>query len=164
MAIRLAGVVRESLVDGPGVRYVIFAQGCAHGCKDCHNPETHDFSGGYLIEEDELISDIMNRKHIKGVTLSGGDPFFQSEEFSSLAEKIKRNNVNIMAYTGFRFEELIKKEEMMRLLKSIDILVDGPFIKEEKTLKLPYVGSKNQRVIDVKESLEKNTPVLKKFI
>lgn len=160
MRIRIAGLTKESVVDGPGIRYVVFAQGCAHNCDDCHNKETHDFKGGVEMDIDELLLDIHKRKYIDGVTLSGGDPFYQPKEFAYLTEQLKKDNINVMAYTGFLYEEIIKDDNMKALLKNIDILMDGPFIKEKKTYKMSFRGSSNQRMIDVKKSLESKHPVV----
>lgn len=160
MKIRIAGLTKESVVDGPGIRYVVFAQGCAHNCVDCHNKETHDFLGGVEIDIDELLIDIHKRKYIDGVTLSGGDPFYQPKEFAYLAEQLKKDSINVMAYTGFIYEEIIKDDKMKALLKNIDTLMDGPFIKEKKTYKMSFRGSSNQRMIDVKKSLEAKHPIV----
>lgn len=164
MNIRLSGIEKESIVDGPGIRYVIFAQGCSHKCKGCHNPQTHDFNGGYLMDINLIYNDIISKEYINGVTFSGGDPFFQAEEFSCLAEKLKAKNINIMAYTGFLYENLLLDSSKKRLLNNIDILIDGPFINEEKTLSIPFRGSSNQRAINVPNSLCKNKLVLYNFM
>lgn len=154
MKVRIAGCTKESVVDGPGIRYVVFAQGCAHNCPECHNKETHDFKGGVEVEVDDLLEDIHKRKYIDGVTFSGGDPFYQPKEFAYMAEELKKDGINVMAYTGFLFEDLIKDEKMKKLLQNVDTLMDGPFINENKTFKMPFRGSSNQRMIDVKRSLE----------
>lgn len=156
MKIRIAGMERESFVDGPGIRYAIFAQGCSHNCKGCHNPSTHDFNKGVLMDVEDIYNDILKRRFIDGVTFTGGDPFFQAEAFAYLAEMLKKENYHIIAYTGFYFEELLKEESFVKLLKNVDILIDGPFIMEERDLKLKFRGSRNQRVIDVKKSLGEN--------
>lgn len=163
MKIKVAGIEKESLVDGPGIRYVVFSQGCKHNCIGCHNLETHSFNKGKYIEIDELVEDILRSKHIDGVTFSGGDPFFQSSEFSSLAKRLKNNNIGIISYTGFLYEDILNDENMRGLLENIDILIDGPFIKEEKTLKNAFIGSENQRIIDVKESIREEKVVTLKL-
>lgn len=152
MKVRIAGIVRESVVDGPGIRYSIFAQGCLHKCKNCHNPETHDLDGGKLIDADTLIKEILENKHINGVTFSGGDPFYQPYEFAYIGSKLKENNVNIISYTGFKYEDIIEDNKKFELLKKIDWLIDGPFVCDKKNLKLPFRGSSNQRIIDIKAS------------
>ncbi|CCJ34338.1 anaerobic ribonucleoside-triphosphate reductase activating protein [Caloramator australicus] len=163
MKIKVAGIEKESFVDGPGIRYTIFAQGCKHKCKGCHNPSTHDFDKGFWMKVEEIYEDILKRRFIDGVTFTGGDPFFQAEAFSYLAKMLKKENYHIVAYTGFYFEELLKEESFMGLLKNVDVLVDGPFILEERDLKLKFRGSRNQRVIDVKKSLELNKVVTIEF-
>ncbi|MCX7903177.1 MAG: anaerobic ribonucleoside-triphosphate reductase activating protein [Caloramator sp.] len=163
MKIKLAGIEKESFVDGPGIRYTIFAQGCKHKCRGCHNPSTHDFDKGFWMGVEEIYEDILKRRFIDGVTFTGGDPFFQAEAFAYLAEMLKKENYHIIAYTGFYFEELLKEESFVRLLKNIDILIDGPFIMEERDLELKFRGSRNQRVIDVKKSLEENKTVTIEF-
>lgn len=163
MKIRIAGISKESVVDGPGVRYVIFAQGCAHKCFECHNPETHDFNGGYEIEADYIINEIENTKHIDGITLSGGDPFYQAEAFAYISGKLKEKNINIIAYSGYTYEQIIEDRNLKAMLENIDILIDGPFILSKKTLSLPFRGSNNQRAIDVNKSKIYNKPVMFEF-
>ncbi|QCX32568.1 anaerobic ribonucleoside-triphosphate reductase activating protein [Caloramator sp. E03] len=153
MDIRISGIIKESVVDGPGIRYVIFAQGCLHKCIGCHNPHTHDFKGGYDIDVDDLKNDIIRNPFIDGVTFSGGDPFYQVEGFYYLAKELKKNNIHIVCYTGFFYEDIVKNNDKKKLLENVDLLIDGPFILSQKTLKLPFRGSSNQRIIDVKRSL-----------
>lgn len=162
MELRVAGIVKESIVDGPGFRYVIFAQGCTHGCKGCHNPDTHALDGGYTVNTDSLVVDIKQNKYIDGVTFSGGEPFLQADAFIHIAERLKESGMNIVCYTGFTFEQLISsgEESRIRLLGLIDMLIDGPYVEELKDLSLTYRGSKNQRIIDVKASLKENRVVL----
>ena len=155
--LRIAGIVEESITDGPGIRMVVFAQGCKHKCKGCHNPQTHSFDGGTLIEIDELIREIKKNPLLDGVTLSGGDPFEQAEVFSEFAARVRALGLNVVTYTGYTYENLlsISKERpgFASLLKNTDILVDGPFISEKKNLLLKFRGSENQRIIDVRQSL-----------
>ena len=108
--IRIAGVYRESIVDGPGIRFSIFSQGCRHNCEGCHNPETHDFKGGYDCDIDKIVEEILKNPLLDGVTFTGGDPMFQTEGFYLLAKKIKekRNDLNILIYTGYTYEELLE--------------------------------------------------------
>ena len=159
--IRLSGVVKESIVDGPGIRYVIFTQGCPHKCEGCHNPQTHDFDGGYDGDTEQLLSEIKENPLISGVTFSGGEPFCQPEPLTQIAREVHKMKKNIVCYSGYTFEELIKvsntKPEILDLLKEVDILIDGKFILEQKSLMLKFRGSKNQRIIDVKKSLEDET-------
>ncbi len=155
--IRLAGIVEESIVDGPGYRYVIFTQGCTHGCFMCHNLESHDLNGGFLKNMDEIINDINQTTFLKGVTFSGGEPFLQPKECAYIAKNIKKE-YDIICYTGFLFEELInnKNPDILKFLENIDYLIDGKFIYKEKSLELKYKGSKNQRIIDLKKTFKLN--------
>ncbi|KUK37119.1 MAG: anaerobic ribonucleoside-triphosphate reductase activating protein [Thermacetogenium sp.] len=157
MKLRIAGYERESVVDGPGIRFVIFAQGCPHRCKGCHNPETWDFSGGREVTEEELLSIIKATKLLSGVTFSGGEPFAQARAFASLAEKVKGLGLDIVTYTGYTFEEILEMAQhdpdKKRLLELSDLLVDGPYIEKERDISLPFRGSRNQRLIAVKDSL-----------
>lgn len=166
-SIKIAGIIKESIVDGPGIRMVIFTQGCKHNCKNCHNPETHDINGGYDIEIDEIISMINKNPLLDGITLSGGDPLLQIEESLELAKKVKDKKLNIILYTGYKFEDILiklKENSILReLLNQIDVLIDGKYIEEEKDLLLKFRGSKNQRIINVKESLEKEEIIVIEF-
>lgn len=154
--LRLSGIINESIVDGPGLRFVIFAQGCPHHCDGCHNPQTFDPKGGYEEEIDKILQKIKSNPLLQGVTFSGGEPFMQAKSFSLLAKKIHEMNLNVMSYTGYLFEDLLKKPDFKELLQNVDILVDGPFIKEKKNLMLKFKGSENQRIIDIKKSFKEN--------
>ncbi|MEF9952679.1 MAG: anaerobic ribonucleoside-triphosphate reductase activating protein [Clostridium sp.] len=156
MKVNIAGIKKESIVDGPGIRYVIFAQGCKHNCRGCHNPSTHSFEMNQQMDVDSLIDEIKGLKHIDGVTFSGGDPFYQPNEFAYIAKALKENNIHIISYSGFTYEGLIKREESRELLENIDVLIDGPFIENKKSLKVAFRGSTNQRIVDVKESIKSN--------
>lgn len=155
--IRIAGIIEESIVDGPGIRFVIFFQGCNHGCKGCHNQSTHNLAGGYMIDEKEIISKIIENPLLRGVTFSGGEPLLQAEKVKSLIEKIKEqgSNLDLMLYTGFTLEELesksLEEENIRYILENLDYIVDGPFIEEQRDLTLLFRGSKNQRFINLKE-------------
>ncbi|MGN0569597.1 MAG: anaerobic ribonucleoside-triphosphate reductase activating protein [Candidatus Fimenecus sp.] len=156
--LRLAGVIRESVVDGPGWRFVVFSQGCRHNCEGCHNPQTHDFNGGYMSDVDKIIGEIKKDPLLKGVTLSGGDPFEQAENFSVLAKEVHALGLDVVTYTGYTFEQLYKgmekNEGWRHLLSETDILIDGKFVLSKKSLNCKFRGSTNQRVIDPKKSLE----------
>lgn len=162
--LRIAGIVRESIVDGPGIRFVIFCQGCPHNCRGCHNPETHDFKSGYNCSIDKIVKAIDENPMLQGITFSGGEPLCQSAGFLSLAKEVKARNLNLLIYTGYTFEALSEMRKsnasLDELLNLTDILVDGPFEEEQKDLTLQYRGSRNQRVIDMKLSNEVNAPVL----
>lgn len=151
--IRIAGVVRESIVDGPGLRFTVFCQGCPHHCEGCHNMATHDFSGGYDCEISRILEAIDENPLLDGVTFSGGEPMCQPEAFYNLAVQVKERGLNIVTYTGFTYEELITMGEsnigVKKLMDLTDILVDGRFVLEERDLTLPFRGSANQRLIDM---------------
>lgn len=165
--IRLSGIVYESLVNGPGMRRVFFAQGCKHNCIGCFNKDTHDFLGGEEMDMDLLIKDLKDNPMIKGVTFSGGDPLEQAEKFAYIALQAKNLGLNIWCYTGYEFEyilENIDKECGWRnLLENIDVIVDGKFDINKKKDGLKFKGSENQRIIDVKESLKNNEIKLMEF-
>ena len=154
--IRVAGLVSDSIVDGPGIRYAIFTQGCGHNCLGCHNPATHDFNSGVDINIDKLIKQIVNNPLLSGVTLTGGDPFYQVDATLELTYKLKSFGINIIAYTGFTYEELLKMKDtnpnLERLLHNIDVLVDGQYDDSLHNPTLQWKGSSNQRVIDVKKT------------
>lgn len=159
MKIRLASdkLLTDSIVDGEGLRAVLWTQGCSHNCKGCHNPETHSFEKGVLVDVEDIKSLIKELVLQDGITLSGGDPFFQPEAIKEIAKFAKQQGLTVWAYTGFTFEELVKYEKTKDALKYIDVLVDGKFEIENRTLSLKFRGSTNQRIIDVKRSLKDNT-------
>ncbi len=161
--LRIAGIVRESIVDGPGIRFTVFVQGCPHGCFGCHNSQTHDFSGGYDCDIDKIVAEIEKDPLISGVTFSGGEPFCQAKGLCALAKEIKKRGYNLISYSGYTFEEICfdSKEhpERMELLKQCDYLIDGKFIMEKKDLTLQFRGSSNQRIVDIKRSFEENRVV-----
>ena len=162
--LRLAGVIRESIVDGPGFRFAIFCQGCPHHCPECHNPETWDFEGGKDTSFEKILEAIDKNPLLAGVTFSGGEPFCQAAAFSALADEIKKRNLDIVTFTGYTYEELKvmaeKDPAVGELLEKTDLLIDGPFIKEEKDLTLQFRGSRNQRIIDMKATGNAEIPVL----
>lgn len=158
--VRLAGVVQESTVDGPGVRYTIFVQGCEHHCKGCHNPQTWDLEGGQWRGLGTIFNEIVYSPLVTGVTFSGGEPFLQARKLSLLAAVLHDRGYSLWAYTGFTWDKLIKDPERMELLKWLDVVVDGPFIEAQKSLELDFRGSANQRIIDVQKSLKQGQVVL----
>lgn len=161
MEIRLAAWLQnDSIVDGEGIRTVIWTQGCPHNCLGCHNPTTHDFSGGFLVDIDEVVEEIKNLQGQDGITLSGGDPFCQSEACIELCKAAHEVGMNVWCYTGFTYEAILRNKKHRELLNYIDVLVDGKFILEEKSYDLYFRGSRNQRIIDVSESLKKERVVL----
>ena len=160
--LRIAGTVNDSIVDGPGIRYTIFTQGCPHHCPGCHNPQTHDFSGGQDADVENILKEIFNNPILSGVTFSGGEPFCQAEALVPIAEAIKEKGKHLMIYTGYLLEHLQKMENagVQRLLELADVIVDGPFILAEKNLTLSYRGSENQRVIDMVKTRKSGEVVL----
>ena len=149
MQIRIAGLVEESFVDGDGIRFAIFMQGCQRRCEGCHNPETHSLDGGRLAEADPYAN----------VTFSGGDPMYQPEGFAELARAIHtQTDKDIWCYTGYSFENLPPNADA--LLENVDVLIDGEFIESQRDLELQFRGSRNQRIIDVKRTREQNKIVL----
>lgn len=153
--LRIAGTVGESIVDGPGIRYVIFTQGCPHGCPGCHNPETHDFAGGHEIDTETLLAEIRRNGLVSGVTFSGGEPFEQAEALLPLARQLKADGRHLMAYSGYTYEQLIadSRAGVRGLLEQLDLLVDGRYEAEHRSLELRFRGSTNQRALDVPASL-----------
>lgn len=159
---RIAGTVQDSIVDGPGFRFTVFTQGCSHHCLGCHNPQTHDPSGGTEHTVEELLERMRSNPLTDGLTLSGGEPFEQPEDCLLLAQGAHESGLNVWSYTGYLFEFLRDQgtEAQKALLREVDVLVDGPFLLDQRTLSLPWRGSRNQRVIDVPKSLENGDVVL----
>ena len=164
MEIRIAGTVEDSIVDGPGLRFVVFTQGCPHHCDGCHNPETHDFAGGKVTTTYALFEQCMENPLCSGVTFSGGEPFCQAEALYELGSRFKSAGKHLMCYSGWTFEELLAKaqreESVGKLLSIADVLVDGKFDISKRSLSLQYRGSSNQRLINVQESLKTGTTVV----
>jgi anaerobic ribonucleoside-triphosphate reductase activating protein len=162
--LRLFGEVKESITDGPGLRYAVFTQGCPHYCPGCHNPESHSFTDGYLVTEAALIERILSNPLLDGVTFSGGEPFMQAKELASVAFAVKEKGLSVIVFSGYTFDELLElsavREGYMDLLKNTDILIDGRFEADKKSLNLRFRGSTNQRAIDIPKTLEKGEIVL----
>ena len=162
MKIRLATpeLMPDSIVDGEGIRTVIWTQGCSHKCPGCHNPQTHSFDDGFELDIEEVKDEIDKLEGQDGITFSGGDPLYQVDVCLELAKYIKSKKMTIWCYTGFTYEALISLSKnnpnIKEFLKTIDVLIDGPFILEQKSLDCIFRGSKNQRIIDTKESLKQN--------
>jgi len=155
MKVQIAGIVNESVTDGPGLRTTLFFQGCRHACQGCHNPQTWSFMGGDQFEIEDLIGRLPFSPLIKGVTLSGGDPFYQPHAAAEIASEYKKRGKDVWAYTGFIWEELLADDnkDTQVLIRNCDVLVDGPYISSLAAFNLPFRGSSNQRLIDVQESL-----------
>ena len=162
--LRISGIIDESIVDGKGLRYTIFTQGCPHHCEGCHNPDTHDFEGGTEKEITAIYEEICSNPLLSGVTFSGGEPFCQPAPLAVLAEMVHKKDLNVTTYTGYTLEQLLemKNPDVQHLLTQTDILIDGKFDIAQKDLSLSFRGSRNQRIIDVKQSLEQGTIVLAK--
>ena len=153
-------IIEETMVDGPGFRTAIYCAGCKHQCKGCHNPKSWDFNNGIMMSTRQIM-DIIKQDPFANVTFSGGDPMFQPEGFTELAEAIRmETNKTIWCWTGYKFEMLLRMPKQRRLLELIDVLVDGPFIEAQKDPDLLFRGSRNQRLIDVKASLKAGKVVL----
>ena len=151
----LAGIVSDSIVDGPGIRVTVFCQGCPHHCGGCHNPETWGFGCGTKVTEGQVLAEIVKNPLCKGVTFSGGEPFAQAEGFACLAKLLKERGYEVASYTGYTFEQLLDGTPAQKeLLNCIDVLIDGPFVQAEKSLEISFRGSKNQRILDVRASLQ----------
>jgi anaerobic ribonucleoside-triphosphate reductase activating protein len=162
MKLTIAGVVRESIVDGKGIRYTVFTQGCPHHCPGCHNPQTWPFTGGQEKEVEEIFQDFQKDPILKGITFSGGEPFCQPEPLTELARMVHGMGKDVTVFTGWTYEQLLEKNDaaVNGLLQEADVLIDGPFLQEEKNLELTFRGSENQRVIDLKKTRQQGQVVL----
>lgn len=158
MQIRIAGLVPESFVDGDGIRFAIFMQGCLRNCAGCQNPETHSLDGGRLMDTDEIISEIKKNPLLDGITLTGGEPLLQLDAANELAQAAKIFGLSVWLYTGYTFEEL--PPEAATLLENVDVIIDGAFIESQRDLDLQFRGSRNQRIIDVKKTCAQNKIVI----
>ena len=158
--LELSGIVSDSIVDGPGIRTCIFSQGCPHHCKGCHNPETWEFGCGTRIPVEAVLDIVKSNPLCRGVTFSGGEPFAQAEGFAKLARLLKEHGYEVASYSGYTFEALLNGTPAQRaLLEAIDVLIDGPFLLAEKSLEVPFRGSRNQRILDVPKSLDAGAAV-----
>ena len=158
--LNLSGIVTDSIVDGPGIRTAIFCQGCPHHCPGCHNPETWEFGCGTPMEEEAILEIVRANPLCRGVTFSGGEPFAQAEGYAKLAKLLKDAGYEVASYSGYTFEELLRGTKAQReLLATIDVLIDGRFLLEERSLELVFRGSRNQRILNVPKSLEAQAPI-----
>lgn len=160
---RIYGLQQDSIVDGPGFRFACFVQGCPHHCPGCHNPDSHDSAGGREMSVEEVAELLLGNPLTDGLTLSGGEPFAQAEDCLRLARIAHAHHLNVWSYSGWTFEHLRDRGSPAQraLLEEVDVLVDGPFLLEERTLALPWRGSRNQRVIDVPASLAAGEAVIR---
>ena len=154
--LKISGIVPESIVDGKGIRYVIFTQGCPHHCPGCHNPQTHDFAGGRPADTEQILREISENPLLRGVTFSGGEPFCQPEPLAALAREIHRMRLDVTVYTGYTLEELwaMHNPDVDSLLDQTDLLIDGRFELALRDLTLRFRGSSNQRLIDMNKTRE----------
>ena len=159
---RIAGTVQDSIVDGPGLRFTVFTQGCPHHCPGCHNPETHDPGGGEELSVAGLAERMNANPATGGLTLSGGDPFLQAAECAALARLAHESGRNVWTYTGYTYEALLEEGDPARLelLAQTDVLVDGPFLEGQKSYEALFRGSANQRLIDLNKTRQSGAIVL----
>jgi anaerobic ribonucleoside-triphosphate reductase activating protein len=160
---RLSGITPESIVDGPGLRYVIFTQGCPHQCPHCQNPETWDINGGKEYSIRQIVRLMLKQKEtIRGVTFSGGEPFLQAVELAEVARAAHQISWDVVTYTGFTYEQLIENNSdgVKALLSTTDLLIDGKYMHELRSIELPFRGSSNQRIIDIVKTRKKGQIVL----
>ena len=155
MKFRIHGTAQDSIVDGPGIRFAVFVQGCPHRCEGCHNPESHDPAGGRETTTEEIIAQMKANPLLDGLTLSGGEPMCAAEACLEIALAAKAARLNVWCYTGYTWEALLKEADpaRMALLRQVDVLVDGPFMLAERSLELTFCGSRNQRLIDVPKTM-----------
>lgn len=141
----------ETIADGEGLRYAIYLAGCNHQCPGCQNPASWCATGGIPLDEpllNSIIQDINRDSMLDGVTLSGGDPFFNPLGLLALLRRLKRDtHANVWCYTGYTIEEILQQEQLAVALPYIDVLVDGPFILSQRDPALRFRGSRNQRII-----------------
>jgi len=158
--ISVLDIIEDTMVDGPGFRTSIYCAGCRHACPGCHNPQSWDFSGGHPMSTEDIMR-VIEADPYANVTFTGGDPMYQPEGFAELAKAIReRTRKTIWCFTGFTFEALVHNPRQRQLLELIDVLVDGPFIKAQRDETLLFRGSRNQRLIDVPQSLARGQAVL----
>ena len=147
MKIRVLSILQQTMADGPGFRTAIYCAGCAHHCPGCHNPESWDFAAGEWMEVDDLVQ-LVKEDSMSNVSFSGGDPFYQAEAFTELARRIKEEtSKTIWCWSGFTLEEIEADPVMRKMLPWLDVLVDGPFLLEERDTDLLFRGSPNQRIL-----------------
>ncbi|WP_278983396.1 anaerobic ribonucleoside-triphosphate reductase activating protein [Segatella bryantii] len=161
--ISVLDIIEDTMVDGPGFRTTIYCAGCPNACPGCHNPQSWDITAGHEMSTEDIMK-IIKADPYANVTFSGGDPMFQPEGFAELAEAIrKETNKTIWCFSGFTYEHLIKDKRQRKLLELVDVLVDGPFVKALRDEDLVFRGSSNQRIINVKKSLQEGKIVLQEL-
>lgn len=161
MKISLSSLIHDSIVDGPGLRSVIFTQGCPHNCPGCHNQKAIPFEGGELITTDDVVNEVL-KANLHNVTFSGGEPFAQPKELYTIAKALREKGYNIWSYSGYTYNALIRHHDpyVQKLLSQLDILVDGRFLLEKRSIAAIFRGSTNQRIIDVQKSLKEDKVIL----
>ncbi len=155
-SLRIFGTADDSIVDGPGIRFSIFTQGCRHNCPGCHNPEAQPFESGRIVETEELKRRIEDNPLLAGITLTGGEPFEQAGALLELVRWARARGLNVWAYSGYVYEELLEgipSDDARELLVAVDVLVDGRYVAAQASYELKWRGSANQRLIDVPASL-----------
>lgn len=159
---RIASVMPDSIVDGPGLRFTVFTQGCPHGCPGCHNPDTHDSAAGREVSVADLAALLLANPLVSGLTLSGGEPFLQADACAQLACIAQARGLNVWTYTGYTYEQLFQQGDPARLalLNATDVLVDGPFLLAQQSYEALFRGSANQRLIDLPRSRAAGQAVL----
>lgn len=159
MKIRIAGYENDSITDGPGIRFVLFVQGCPRRCPGCHNPESQSYSGGTEVEIEDILTKIRENPLLDGITLSGGEPFLQADKLAVIAKEAHRLGLSVITYTGYIFDDLVHdgRKEWMDLIEESDYIVDGPYEEKLRSLELKFKGSANQRIINVKKTLQMNS-------
>lgn len=146
--LRLSAPVQfDSIVDGEGLRAVVWTQGCPHGCPGCHNPQTHAFDGGTSVASESILEQLKAHFYLDGVTFSGGEPMAQAAACGELAQAVHHLGMNVWCYTGYTWEALMEAQDpdQRMFLEQIDVLIDGPFLLAQKSLNLRFRGSANQR-------------------
>jgi len=155
--VRIAGFVQDSIVDGPGLRFAVFAQGCKFSCEGCHNPDTQGLGGGREMAVGDIIREMHRNPLTDGLTLTGGEPFLQAGDCALIAAAAREKGLDVWVYSGYTFDELFARAgtepDVRALLESSDVLVDGRFVLFRRSLSAKWRGSTNQRLIDVQKSL-----------
>lgn len=158
--ISILDIIEDTTVDGPGFRTTVYCAGCPNRCPGCHNPQSWDIENGHEADVEDILEKILSDP-FADVTFSGGDPMFQPQGFRELAKAVKEKSTkNIWCYTGYLFEDLLKMPQQRELLEYVDVLVDGRFVEALKDETLRFRGSGNQRIIDVRASLESGSTVV----
>ncbi len=162
MELRISGVIKQSIVDGNGLRFTIFTQGCPHYCKGCHNPQTHAINGGYITTTERVLEVFKQNPLLAGIAFSGGEPMLQPQPLTEIAKAVIAMGKDCICYSGFTFEQILATNDpaKLELLANCKWLIDGKYIDEQRDLTLLFRGSKNQRIIDLAPSLATGKPVI----